>query len=261
MAKGPRFRIQYTKRRAQGDEGSDGEGGSTILDHVRGAVFRAAAGKVWWYRAPLLLPLAWILYRHLGDADYSSIFGGLNLAIHEGGHLLFMWSGNQFLTVAGGTVLQCLCPVFVGIMFYRQRDFFAITVALFWLGTNFAHIAPYAADARAQLLPLVSPFPGAPMHDWHYLLRTLGLLQRDQLVGAAFRGAGLVTMVAGLAAGGCVLRIIAERVAAPESADKEHEPEDPRGPDSRPSERSLTTSRCPPRPSVVSSRIILNDTM
>ena len=170
----------------------------------------AAPGKIWWYRAPLLLPLAWILYRHLGAEDYSSIFGGLNLAIHEAGHMLFTWSGSDFLTVAGGTFFQCLCPVFAGVMFYRQKDFFAITVALFWLGTNFAHIAPYAADARAQLLPLVSPFSGAPGHDWNYLLGTLGLLPRDQMVGGAFRATGMLTMGASLVAGVWVLRIMAE---------------------------------------------------
>ena len=156
MAKGPSFRIRYTESRTEGDGPSGVLNRSQLLDRVREATAAAAHGKVWWYRAPLLLPLAWILYRHLGAEDYSSIFGGLNLAIHEAGHLLFMWSRSDFLTVAGGTILQCLCPVFAGFMFYRQKDFFAITVALFWLGTNFTHIAPYAADARAQLLPLPS---------------------------------------------------------------------------------------------------------
>jgi hypothetical protein len=182
---------------------------SPLIRRLRAATVQAAHGKVWWYRAPLLLPLGWILFRHVGAADYSSIFGGLNLAIHEAGHLLFMWSRNDFLTVAGGTILQCLCPVFAGIMFYRQKDFFAITIALFWLGTNFTHIAPYAADARAQLLPLVSPFPGAPGHDWNYLLGTLGLLRQDQVVGGAFRAAGILTMGASVAASVWNLRVMA----------------------------------------------------
>ena len=175
---------------------------------IREATVEAAGGKVWWYRAPLLVPLGWILFRHLGAADYSSIFGGLNLAVHEAGHLLFLWSGNNFLTVAGGTLLQCLCPIFAGIMFYRQKDFFAIAIALFWLGTNFAHIAPYAADARAQLLPLVSPFPEAPGHDWHYLLSSLGLLRQDQLVGGGFRVIGVLTMGASLLVSVWNLRIM-----------------------------------------------------
>jgi hypothetical protein len=176
---------------------------------VHDATAEASRGRVWWYRIPLLVPLAWILYRHLADSEYGSIFAGINLAIHEGGHLFFMWFGSDFLAVAGGTLLQCICPIVTGTMFYKQRDFFAIGVACFWLGTNFAHIAPYAADARAQLLPLVSPFPGAPGHDWNYLLSTLGLLQQDGVIGGAFRIAGIVTMGAGLFGSLWVLRIMA----------------------------------------------------
>ena len=173
------------------------------------AATEAVRGKVWWYRIPLLIPFVWIFCRHLANPEYGSIFAGINLAIHEGGHLFFMWFGNDFLAVAGGTMLQCLCPVVTGIMFHKQRDFFAIGVACFWLGTNFAHIAPYAADARAQMLPLVSPFPGAPGHDWNYLLGALGLLRLDHVIGGAFRVAGIVTMGAGLFGSSWVLRVMA----------------------------------------------------
>lgn len=209
MAKGPTFRIRYTEPPPGNGGGASPGRLGVVLRRMEEANAEAARGKVWWYRAPLLVPLGWILFQHVKAKDYSSIFGGLNLAIHEGGHLLFVWSGNDFLTVSGGTVLQCLCPVFAGIMFYRQKDFFAITVALFWLGTNFAHIAPYAADARAQLLPLVSPFPGAPGHDWNYLLGTLGLLRQDHVIGNAFRATGILTMGTAFLAGVWHLRIMA----------------------------------------------------
>lgn len=137
------------------------------------------------------------------------IFTGINLAIHEGGHLFFMWFGIDFVTVAGGTFLQCVCPIVTGIMFYKQRDFFAISVACFWLGTNFAHLAPYAADARAQMLSLVSSFQGVPRHDWNYLLGTLGLLGQDGVIGGAFQVAGLLTIGAGFFGGLWVLRVMA----------------------------------------------------
>ena len=176
---------------------------------IHDAATEAVRGKVWWYRIPLLIPFAWIFYRHLAHTEYGSIFAGINLAIHEGGHLFFMWFGSDFLAVAGGTILQCLCPIVTGIMFYKQRDLFAIGIACFWLGTNFAHIAPYAADARAQMLPLVSPFPGAPGHDWNYLLGTLGLLRQDRVIGSAFQVAGILTMGAGILGSLWVLRVMA----------------------------------------------------
>ena len=214
-----RFRIRYTEPRSGGRVRSpnrfersgtpNSRGPRPRGERIREATTAAVLGKVWWYRAPLLVPLTWIFYRHLLDPEYGSIFAGLNLAIHEGGHLSFMWFGNDFLTVAGGTLLQCLCPVATGIMFYRQRDFFAIGVACFWLGTNFMHIAPYAADARAQMLPLVSPFPGAPGHDWNYLLGTLGLLSQDQLIGGAFQLMGILTMGGGIFAASWVLWVMA----------------------------------------------------
>ena len=72
----------------------------------------------------------------MADSEYGSIFSGFNLAIHEGGYLFFMWFGSDFLTVAGGTFLQCICLILKGIMFYRQRDFFMIGIACFWLGTT-----------------------------------------------------------------------------------------------------------------------------
>ena len=180
----------------------------TFRTRLHDATVAASRGKVWWYRPPLLIPLAWIFYRHLADPEYGSIFAGINLAIHEGGHLVFMWLGSDFLTVAGGTFLQCVCPILTGIMFYKQRDFFAIGVACYWLGTNFAHIAPYAADARAQLLPLVSPLQGAPGHDWNYLLGALGLLGQDRAIGGAFQVAGMLTMGTGLLGSLWVLRIM-----------------------------------------------------
>ena len=65
------------------------------------------------------------------------------------------------------------------------------------------------ADARAQMLPLVSPFPGAPGHDWNYLLGTLGLLRQDRVIGGVFRVAGTVTMGAGLFGSSWVLRVMA----------------------------------------------------
>lgn len=96
------------------------------------------------------------------DSEYQSIFGGINLAIHEGGHLFFMWFGSDFLTMAGGTLLQCLCPIVTGIMFYEQRDFFAIAIVCFWLGTNLAHIAPYAAMHAHSGYRWCLPFRGRP---------------------------------------------------------------------------------------------------
>ena len=126
--------------------------------------------------------------------------------MHEGGHLFFMWFGSDLLTVAGGTLFQILIPLAVGIMFFRNGDPLGVAVAVFWLGLNLAEVAPYVADARTQYLPLLSPFPGAPVHDWNYLLGRAGLLEQDRLVAKAFRHGGIAAMTTALILSGWVLR-------------------------------------------------------
>ena len=157
-------------------------------------------------RPLLLIPLLWLYVRYLTDPSPSSIVSGIDLIMHEGGHLFFMWFGNDVLTVAGGTLFQILIPLAVAAMFYRHGDPLGVAVALFWCGLNLAEVAPYVADARSQLLPLVSPFPGAPVHDWNFLLRRADLLEQDHLVAKAFRHAGIATMTASLVLAGWVLR-------------------------------------------------------
>ncbi len=180
--------------------GGGGAGGSG-----RNSVFAAAAawatGRNPWARLGLLLGMTWVFWRHLRDTGYNSLLGGLNLGIHELGHVVFSPFG-QFLAIAGGTLLQCAAPIIAGVLFWRQRDYFAIAFALCWLGTNFFAIAPYAADAIVQELPLVSVGSGEPIHDWGYMLGRLGWMHHATTVGGLFRAAGASAMLCGLLAGG-----------------------------------------------------------
>ena len=97
-----------------------------------------ARGRMWIPRALLLLVCAWIFYRHLQDPMYGGIVKGLNLAIHEIGHVLFGFVG-EFIGIAGGTILQLAAPIIAAWLFYRQRDFFAIAIAL--VSTNTAPLS------------------------------------------------------------------------------------------------------------------------
>jgi len=181
-----------------------------VSHHISAFVRRYSAGRSWWPRAPLLLVLAWIFLQILGSMHYASPFSGINLIAHEAGHLFLLWFGAELLTALGGTLFQLLIPAAMALAFVRQGDPFAVTVALFWLGESTASVAPYAADARSQLLDLVSPGPGIPQHDWTLILGRLGLLEHDQLVGQLFRTSGILTMAAALGAGIWVLRVMAE---------------------------------------------------
>lgn len=179
-------------------------GATTLSARLRAQALEWARGRSWHIRLPLLLWLGYILVRHLGAEDYTSLFGGLNLGIHELGHFLFAPLG-EFAAVAGGTVLQLLVPLIGVGMFWRQEDWFGIAVAFCWLGTNLFNVALYAADARAQLLPLVSPASGDPIHDWAYMLGAVGLLEWDQQIAGLIRISAAASMVAGLVLGAWLL--------------------------------------------------------
>lgn len=164
-----------------------------------------ARGRQWLPRAILLAICAWIFFRHLQDPFYGGIVKGLNLAIHEIGHVMFGFLG-EFIGIAGGTILQLVAPAVTVWLFYRQRDFFAIAIALCWLGTSFFDVAVYAADARAGDLPLVSLGGGDPQHDWFIMLAETDLLNHDKAVGGVFRMLGIVSFLCGLVFGGWLVK-------------------------------------------------------
>ena len=160
-----------------------------------------------WVRIPVLVVLAWILHRHLADPAYASIFAGINLGFHEMGHAAFSWLGSRILTTAGGTIFEVGVPAAAAAyLLVKQRDPFGATVCVFWMGTALVGAGVYAADARAQALPLVSPFGPVDVdsHDWAVMLLRVGRISRDQEIGAALRAAGVLSMTAGLMAGGWI---------------------------------------------------------
>ncbi len=187
-------------------------GGRVATSSFRRWLDACVAGRVWWYRAPLLLLLAWIFRGYLVDPSGGSIFSGINLGFHEMGHAALSWSGNRILTAAGGTLFEVGVPLAAGAyLALRQRDPFGAAVCLFWSGTALVGAGVYAADARAQALPLVSPFGPVDVdsHDWTVILMKYGRLSKDQEIGAAFRGAGMLAMALSILAGAWVLRVMA----------------------------------------------------
>ena len=166
-------------------------------------------------RAFALLLLAYGLYdlAHLGR---GTLLDGVDLAIHETGHLVFGPFG-EFVGFAGGTLFQLIMPLtFVG-YFARRGDRYSASVALWWVGQNCGHIAYYAADARAQELPLV----GGGEHDWNYLLGELGLLAHDQGIAHAIVLAGVALVIGsagwGLMSAGRVAMTDGEALASADS--------------------------------------------
>ncbi len=194
---GPAHRSPDLRRHAQRGTGA----------RLLGPVQSWSATRSPWPRYPVLLLIGYWCLRHIGDPEYRSVIGGLNFGIHELGHVLFTAFG-KFLSIAGGTLAQLAAPGIAGVMFLRQRDYFAVAFAIGWLGTNLFEIAVYAADATARTLPLVGVGSGEPIHDWHYLLARLGLLGREEILAGCLRIVGGFCLLSALALGCWLLALM-----------------------------------------------------
>ncbi len=120
------------------------------------------------------------------------LIDGVNLVIHEAGHIVFLPFG-ELLTVAGGSLFQVIVPaVFVG-YFYRRGQTYSAALVLFWMGESLLNVSVYAGDALALQLPLLGGDNST--HDWNYLLSSTGLLSSTHRIAAAIRIAGTLAIV------------------------------------------------------------------
>ena len=185
------------------------------LDQVRVALRDDALewcrDRSWEVRVPVLILFAYILFRHLTQIEYGHfLFNGINLGVHEAGHILFGPLG-EFMMLAGGTILQCLVPVIAAGAFWKsQRDYFGVAFCFGWLATNCFNCAIYAADARGALnLPLVSPwgqgFGADGAGDWTRMLTKVNLLHWDTTISSAWKLAGTASMALCFLLGGWLL--------------------------------------------------------
>lgn len=175
-----------------------------MLTTLRDKAQRWCVGKAWWWRLPLLGGFVYLLWVLLRNPQAYTIFNPLNLAIHEGGHVLFGWAGET-LAIAGGTITQLAAPFFGMWNFYRQNDFFALILCFGWLSINLFNVSVYMGDARVQQLDLVSLSPDQIIHDWNYLFSKVGLLAYDQWIAGLFWCLAVATMLLCLIVGGWML--------------------------------------------------------
>jgi hypothetical protein len=121
------------------------------------------------------------------------LIDGVNLVIHEAGHLIFRPFG-EFMMIAGGSLFQVIMPgVFVGYFWYH-RKFYSAALVLFWAGESILNVSVYAGDSVALQLPLLGGQDS--VHDWNYMLSALNLLPRTAAIAGAIRLLGTLTIVA-----------------------------------------------------------------
>jgi len=149
--------------------------------------------------------VAWLVFyalfllHALTDRDAFLLIDNVNLIVHEAGHLLFGWFG-YWLGIWGGTLLQLLVPLALGVYFLFQRHTTGAAFAAFFFFENFLYTATYMADARRQVLPLVTTGSGESVdHDWFLIFSSLGLLRYDTLIAGFVRTLGWLGMLATVA--------------------------------------------------------------
>ncbi|MCX6169602.1 MAG: hypothetical protein NTX65_09685 [Ignavibacteriales bacterium] len=142
-----------------------------------------------WTGTIVLTPI--VIYYTLNAGSFTFI-DYINLLIHEGGHGIFKIFG-KFLYTIGGTLMQIIIPSMFIIFYFIKKKRFGTQVFLVLLGENLINISVYAADARAQKLPLLGG--NKVYHDWNWLLRETGLLEYDSYVGHFFFGLGVLMFV------------------------------------------------------------------
>jgi hypothetical protein len=125
------------------------------------------------------------------------LIDGVNLVIHEAGHLIFRPFG-EFMMIAGGSLFQVIMPsLFVG-YFWHQRKFYSAALVLFWVGESILNVSVYAGDSLVLQLPLLGGQDS--VHDWNYMLSAMNLLPATAKIAGAIRLLGTLAII--LAAAG-----------------------------------------------------------
>jgi hypothetical protein len=134
----------------------------------------------------------WIAYAPMN----GSFLDLVDLPIHETGHLLFRPFG-EFVSVAGGSLLQVIMPaVFVG-YFLWQEKYYSAAIVLFWVGQSLLNVFVYADDAVRMQIVLLGGLTGSEgsFHDWNYLLTETGLIGSTGTVAGLLRLAGTLCII------------------------------------------------------------------
>lgn len=170
--------------------------------------------RKWWFSLLLLSPVITVLkqfYQALSrnilmavNYTYPEILKPflvpldyLTLFIHEAGHTIFLPFGWQFLTVAGGTLLQLLIPFAMLISALWNKQMRTAQFSFFWLGFSWMEVAAYCADARWTSLPLIGNLPESA-HDFKNLLTMTGMMDHYMTIAWIFFLLGVCCLASAL---------------------------------------------------------------
>lgn len=135
---------------------------------------------------------AYFLWAALHPLDWRLI-DGVNLIIHEAGHLFFMPFG-EFLMIAGGSLLQLIVPATFAFYFFYHEKNYSCALVLLWLGESLLNVSVYAGDSIERQLPLLGG--NDSIHDWNYMLDRLGWLSHTNGIAKALHLTAALIIIA-----------------------------------------------------------------
>ncbi len=142
-----------------------------------------------------VVALAWLSFSRNGWVPFLS---GVDLGVHEFGHLLFFW-GPALLTSLSGSLVQVAAPAGLAGYFWWRRDRLAFVLMVAWLGMSLNSVAVYVHDATRMVLPLFGDDGTGAGHDWRNILTELGWLPHTDLIATLVRACSALSFGAALA--------------------------------------------------------------
>jgi len=142
----------------------------------------------------LVIAVAYFVYYALTLNSSSHFIDTVDLIFHEAGHTIFFFTGDFFRMLAG-SAFQVFIPLFFSLYFYFSNQKFSGALCLLWVGQNLLNVSVYAGDAVNMSLDLLGG--DSVIHDWNYLLVSLGLLNKTILVSKIIYYCGIAFGVIG----------------------------------------------------------------
>ncbi len=168
----------------------------------------------WGAVATVVLGVAWL---SLARGGWVPFLSGVDLGVHEFGHMIFLWAPSLWMSFAGSLV-QVSAPAGLAAYFGWRGDRVGVVLMLGWLGMSLNNVSVYLGDAQRMILPLFGDDGSGAGHDWHNILGALGLLEWTDALSAMVRIWALMAFLAALGLAAWFARGDVHRAASPRPA-------------------------------------------
>jgi hypothetical protein len=122
---------------------------------------------------------------------------GVDLGVHEFGHMIFIWAPALWMSFAGSLV-QVAAPAALAGYFWWRRDRLAVVLMVAWVGMSLNNVSVYIHDATRMQLALFGDDGSGAGHDWRNILGGLGWLEHTDTITGLVRFGSVVAFLGAL---------------------------------------------------------------